>query len=165
MMHRETCCLYNNTMYPVDTLIDTVVTSDNCTQVWKITTLTVTKSEPKRSIFIFPQISLICADSGAGVGTVIAPHIGYSCHDAMMEEMELLVEACNTPATTTITTTTTTPAYPTYPTIDYTTGTTDYFYPTTIDTPIINVINNATGSSLFLSFVPDYFIFCFRWNH
>ena len=70
-----------------------------------------------------------------------------------MEEMAILVEACNTPATTT--TTTTTPAYPTYPTIDYTTGTTDYFYPTTIDTPIINVINNATGSSLFLSFVSD----------
>ena len=82
----------------------------------------------------------------------------------MMEEMEQLVEACNTPATTTKTTTT--PAYPTYPTIDYTTGTTDYFYPTTIDTPIINVINNATGS-LFLSFIPDYFIsdFFFRWNH
>ena len=35
IMYRETCCLYNNTMYPVDTLIDTVVTSDNCTQVWK----------------------------------------------------------------------------------------------------------------------------------
>ena len=84
---------------------------------------------------------------------MIAPHIGYSCHDAMMEEMELLVEACNTPPTTT--TTTTTPG--TYPTIDYTTGTTDYFYPTTIDTPIINVINNATGS-VFLSFIPDYFI-------
>ena len=151
MMHRETCCLYNNTMYPVDTLIDTVVTSDNCTQVWKITTLTVTKSEPKRSIFIFPQISLICADSGAGVGTVIAPHIGYSCHDAMMEEMELLVEACNTPATTTTTTTAAT-------------TTTTAVYPTT---PTINVINNATGSlnQMFNSDIYICNIHYFRWNH
>ena len=66
------------------------------------------------------------------MGTVIAPHIGYSCHDAMMEEMELLVEACNTPATTTTTTTTTAA-----------TTTTTAVYPTT---PTINVVNNATGS-------------------
>ena len=27
---RETCCIYNNTWYPLDTVIDAVVTEDNC---------------------------------------------------------------------------------------------------------------------------------------
>ena len=96
----------------------------------------------------FFQISLICADSGAGVGTVIAPHIGYSCHDAMMEEMEQLVEACNTPATTTTTTTTTTAT-------------------TTTTTPTINIVNNGTGSlnQMFNSDIYICNIHYFRWNH
>ena len=29
---RETCCIYNNTLYPLHTVIDTVVTEDNCSQ-------------------------------------------------------------------------------------------------------------------------------------
>ena len=34
MIHcRETCCVYKNELYPVDTLIDTVVAEDNCTSV------------------------------------------------------------------------------------------------------------------------------------
>ena len=58
-----------------------------------------------------------------------------------MEEMELLVEACNTPATTT---TTTTPA----------TTTTTAVYPTT---PTINIVNNGTGS-LNQMFNSDIFV-------
>ena len=27
---RETCCIYNNTLYPLETVIDAVVTEDNC---------------------------------------------------------------------------------------------------------------------------------------
>ena len=30
---RETCCAYNNELYPVDVLVDTMVAEDNCTSV------------------------------------------------------------------------------------------------------------------------------------
>ena len=47
------------------------------------------------NFLVYFQIDLVCMEGSEGEGVKISPHIGYNCHDKIMEEMAVIVKACN----------------------------------------------------------------------
>ena len=47
------------------------------------------------NFLVYFQIDLVCKEGSEGEGVKISPHIGYNCHDTILEEMAVIVEACN----------------------------------------------------------------------
>ena len=72
----------------MDTLLDTVVTEDNCTSVMKCERVCCCLNW-----LVYLQVDLICEGDSEGNGVKVTPRIGYNCHNILMEEMEKLVEA------------------------------------------------------------------------
>ena len=81
----EACCVYNNTLYPVGMHVDTVHSSDNCTQVHRHKDEAEQLCESRKCF----QIDMVCSRNENGNGVIITHKIGYNCHDT-------IIEACNT---------------------------------------------------------------------
>ena len=86
---RETCCIYNNTLYPLHTVIDTVVTEDNCSQGC------ILRSDDAILYYWLFQIRTKCIRNENGNGVVITSFTTYNshhCHDKVDDMIQEAVQ-------------------------------------------------------------------------